>query len=256
MEETYLIQYDGMLCRYPRQINQRGFTYDEAISYIEKMQWKNARLISIKEEIEKYKLQGNPMHKGLFDSEVYDYETWRNAYMDNNINGIRLPIYINTNEEYIEELENIYKKYLFEINKPAFAYEDGLVSEVENTCESIIGIIKMLIKGDIFDAESQLKDMIEKFSVHPFFVNELDKSYSFRGIAPYIELQRNGHEDVYREMRNQELSFIHLHQIPRMPMDQNVLLLRIRHVRVNFGGTYGTVPQHPLDVPDVDILFQ
>lgn len=207
MEETYLIQYDGMLYRYPRQITPRGFTYDEAISYIEKMQWKNARLISIKEEIEKYKLQGNPMHKGLFDSEVYDYETWCNAYMDNNINGIRLPIYINTNEEYIEELENIYKKYLFEINKPAFAYEDGLISEVENTCKSIIDIIKMLIKGDIFDAESQLKDMIEKFSVHPFFVNELDKSYSFRGIAPYIELQRNGHEDVYREMRNQELSF-------------------------------------------------
>lgn len=158
MEETYLIQYDGMLCRYPRHINQRGFTYDEAIYYIEKMQWKNARLISIKEEIEKYKLQRNPMHKGLFDSEMYDYETWCNAYMDNNINGIRLPIYINTNEEYIEELENIYKKCLFEINKPAFAYEDGLISEVENTCKSIIGIIKMLIKGDIFDAESQLKD--------------------------------------------------------------------------------------------------
>lgn len=42
---------------------------------------------------------------------------------------------------------------------------------------------------------------------HPFFVNELDKSYSFRGIAPYIDLQRNGYEDVYREMRDQELSF-------------------------------------------------
>ena len=61
MGETYLIQYDGMLRRHPREINQRGFTYDEAISYIEKMQWKNARLISIKEEIEKYKLQGDPM---------------------------------------------------------------------------------------------------------------------------------------------------------------------------------------------------
>lgn len=206
-KNTYLIQYAGELYAYPCKINHRGFTYDEAVDYIKNKKWQNAILISIEEEIKKYKLQGNPEHKMLMDSKVYAYETWRNAYMDNNINGLTLPVCIETNEEYIDKLESIYEKYLDEVNKPAFAYEEGLHGEIKNTCNNIIKILKLLIKGDISLAEQQLKDMVEKFSVQPFFVSGLDKSYSFRGIAPFIDLQHGEYEEAYKEMSDQKLTF-------------------------------------------------
>lgn len=228
--ETYLIKYDGELYAYPTKVNPRGFTFDEAKKYIEKMQWENAILISINKEIKKYNLKGDITHKILLDPEMYDYDTWVSSYNDNNINGIKLPICIDANDEYVKELEKIYKKYLIEINKPAFVYEDGLVSEIENTCQSIISIVKLLISGDVFAAERQLKDMIKEFSVHPFFVNELDKSYSFREIAPYIDLQMNEHENVCREMRDIELSFFRVRTKKDKEKDDISKLTHIVHL--------------------------
>lgn len=229
-KNTYVIQYAGELYAYPCIINQRGFTYDEAEVYIKNMKWENAKLISIEEEIEKYKLQGNPEYKILMDPKVYAYETWRNAYMDNNINGIKLPVCIETNEEYIDKLERVYEKYLNEINKPAFAYEKGLLGEIENTCHNIIKILKLLIKGDISFAEQQLKDMVEKFSVQPFFVSELDKSYSFRGIAPFIDLQSSGYEEVYKEMCDKELTFFRVRTKNALAKDDISKLAHIVHL--------------------------
>lgn len=39
-------------------------------------------------------------------------------------------------------------------------------------------------------------------------------------------------------------------------MHQNILLFRIRHMGINFCSADGTVSQHFLDVPHVNILFQ
>lgn len=155
-----------------------------------------------------YALRGTKIPEERFAEELQDSRIRSNAAMnDNNITGIVLPIKINKNEEYLEELKNVYEKYKNEIRKPAFSQETGLVSEIDNTCDSIIDILDNLIEGDTCVAERHLKDMIEEFSKHPFFVNELDKSYSFRGLAPYPDLQVEGYEDRYREMLNQELSF-------------------------------------------------
>ena len=55
---------------------------------------------------------------------------------------------------------------------------------------------------------------------------------------------------------NQELSSIHLHQIPRMPVHQNILLLGARNMGIYLRRTDRAVSQHPLYIPDIDILLQ
>ena len=62
--------------------------------------------------------------------------------------------------------------------------------------------------------------------------------------------------DGYPTPNNRELSFIHRNQIPGMPMNQNIFLLCIRNMCINFRCADRTVPQHFLDVPDIHILFQ
>lgn len=229
-EKTYLIKYNGEIYTPSCNVNPRGYTYDEANQCIKSMKWENAILISIEDEIEKYNLQGDSLHQKLFTPESYVYDTWFSAYIDNNINGIKLPIYINTNEEYVTELQRIYEKYINELNRPAFAYENGLIAEIENSCHSLIDILNLLISGDVYSAEQKLKKMIEIFSADSFFVSELDKSYSFRGIAPFIGLQRDGHDDIYEEMCKRELTFFRVRTKRESEKDEISELAHIVHL--------------------------
>lgn len=89
-KKTYLIKYNGEIYTLGYKVNPRGYTYDEANQCIKSMKWENAILISIEDE--KYKLQGDPLHQKLFTPESYVYDTWFSAYIDNSINGIKLPI--------------------------------------------------------------------------------------------------------------------------------------------------------------------
>ena len=104
MQDYYLIKYNNQLFSYPCKVNQRGFTYEEAIQTANRNKWRNYTLVSIDKEIEKYNLHGNLEHRDLMPPEVFVYETWLNAYLDNNINGLSLPIAVDTNETYVEQL--------------------------------------------------------------------------------------------------------------------------------------------------------
>lgn len=52
------------------------------------------------------------------------------------------------------------------------------------------------------------------------------------------------------------LPFIHHHQIPRMSMNQNILLLCVGNMGIYLRCTDGTMPQHPLYIPDIHVLLQ
>ena len=205
MQDYYLIKYNNQLFSYPCKVNQRGFTYEEAIQTANRNKWRNYTLVSIDKEIEKYNLHGNLEHRDLMPPEVFVYETWLNAYLDNNINGLSLPIAVDTNETYVEQLKIVYDKYCNEISKPAFIYEDGLADEVRDTCNQIIDILFLLIAGQREKATIELGKIIEPFVENPFLVSELDKSYSFRGIAPFIDLRNCSYE--YQKMIDKNLSF-------------------------------------------------
>lgn len=205
--KTYLIQYNNELLFYPRNINQRGFTYEEAILCVEKNNMQGYSLVCLDDEIEKYHLKGNQNHKSFMAPEVYVYDTWRNAYINNNINNLSLPLQVETNSEYVSKLAETYEEYMRQLRMPAFVYESGLVTEIETTCQLIMQILEQLIAGSVLEAEELLKKMISNYLNDPFFVSHLDQSYSFRGIAPFVNLQRDGLTDVYKEMREHDLTF-------------------------------------------------
>ena len=52
MQDYYLIKYNNQLFSYPCKVNQRGFTYEEAIQTANRNKWRNYTLVSIDKEIE------------------------------------------------------------------------------------------------------------------------------------------------------------------------------------------------------------
>lgn len=186
--------------------NSRGFTRAEVDSCINSIESAEYEILSI-EEIEKYNLQGDESHKQLMNAEVFHFLTWKNAYLDNNINGFRLPLKVEKNTDYVSELKNIYSRYLKELDKPAFAYEDGLLFEIRETCCGIVQCLDLLIEQKTDMAREKIKGIIKKYISDSFMVSSLDKSYSFRGVAPFEELQNTGYGNAYKTMNSQELTF-------------------------------------------------
>ncbi len=60
----------------------------------------------------------------------------------------------------------------------------------------------------------------------------------------------------FQTLDNQELSFIHLHQIPGMFIDKNIFLFCIGDMCVYFCCADRAVAKHFLNIPDIHILFQ
>lgn len=207
MAETFILQMDNELYIPQMYCNQRGFTHEELMDFVNRKGITEYTIISVEEEIKKYELQGDLCHKELMSTETYNFDTWRNAFQDNNINGFSLPRQVANNEEYVDDLKAVFEQYCTAVSKPAFIYEKGLISDIQQNCNEIIGILQRLIEKDTDSAEKHLKQLIEKFMNDKFLVSELDKSYSFRGIAPFFDLQIAGYRDLYERMNSKELSF-------------------------------------------------
>ena len=207
MQGGFLLKYKNEIYSLPCNVNKRGFTLDEAISTAKCQGWEEYELICIREEIRKYNLQGDLQYKDILPTEVYEYKTWYDAYMDNNINGFSLPTTVKTNECYIKCLKCKLEEYCEVISKPAFVYEDGLINEVKNTCSQILDVLKSLIKDEREDALLKLKNIIGSFINNRFFVSTLDESYSFRGIAPFMDLRSQNYDDIYHKMSEENLCF-------------------------------------------------
>ena len=189
--------------------NQKGFTREEANKVIELNNWNDSTVISIRDEIDKYRLQGNPMHKVLLDSECYDFDTWNSCYMNRNINVTNLPILIVSNDEYQDRLDRELERFLQEINRPPFVYNTELINAVTKNCQSIQSVLVDLVHGKEYNAEKGLKAILESYLDNEFIVNTLDKSYPFRGIAPFDELHSFISCD-YKKMMEEPLTFFRI----------------------------------------------
>ncbi len=146
----------------------------------------------------------------LLSSEQKEAYNFRMEYYDNNINGFSLPIVIKKDSDYIKELSIVLKKYYdFLYNKVAFKDEPNLLKEIEYNINKINCAIENYYKGDIVKSKLLIKEILEQYKSNNqnFFVSELDKSYAFRGIAPFVDLQTNNYEQEYREMNEEPLSF-------------------------------------------------
>lgn len=206
--KTYLVIENGEICRPKSKKNPRGF-YEEEIEMMKKNKKfsDNVKLICIEEEIEKYHLIASEHNKYLSDESVKSYMTWVEAYMDNNLNGFTVPIKVENNHEYREKLENVFKQYKAYLNRPAFVYIEGLLDCIEEETKEIIVALDYLINDNEDAADATLSKMLDLFRNDPFIVNNLDNSYSFRGLAPFEDLHSEGYDKKYEKMMDTELTF-------------------------------------------------
>ena len=146
-------------------------------------------------------LNKSPEYSKLCNMIDVDY-----AKLDNNINGFSLPIAVQNNEEYKKKLQEILEKFISYINKPAFESEKNLIEDVKLICKKIIESLDLAISGQNDKSEAVLAELLKSYINHEFGVSELDKSYAFRGLAPFKELHSvTGKE--YDLMMSSNLSF-------------------------------------------------
>ena len=127
--------------------------------------------------------------------------------VNNNIAGFSLPIKVRDNEEYRKKVEEVLNRYAEYLKRPAFVSEEGLLETVENNCGMVLQALDDLIAGHISEADEKVAEILKNFTDDPFLVSELDQSYSFRGVAPFSDLQEPGYEKQYAEMLAEELTF-------------------------------------------------
>lgn len=127
---------------------------------------------------------------------------------DKNINGFMIPFEADNNEDYEKKLKDELEGFIKEIDRPAFRKEGSLVDDVKVICKKVIEAFDAAKIGDIKKAEKIIEEILEEYKKFPFAVSELDKSYAFRGIAPFDDLQQKWvAKEEYETMMDGELNF-------------------------------------------------
>lgn len=129
-------------------------------------------------------------------------------YYDNNINGFKLPIVVNSNKEYKKVLKNKLEEYKNELSKIAFQTEEFLFEEISKNCDVIIEILEDLISGRTDIGDSKMKNLLKTYINNEFIVSRLNDSYAFRGVAAFEFLHSNWkNNDFYNKRLTTELNF-------------------------------------------------
>ena len=204
--KTYLLEYNDKIY-FPRlEKNQRGF-YHEELEEVFNENEKNYYVICVEDEVKKYNLCDSKRNYLKLDEEVFQFKLWYNAYLDNNLNGFSLPITVDNNDEYRRVVEQKLSEYLEYLQRPAFVYEKTTVECATTECGLVLKAIDSLIDGNEKDAERIIEQMLAPFIGDSFLISDLDKSYSFRGIAPFVDLRRKEYSEKYDKMMEKNLTF-------------------------------------------------
>lgn len=206
--KTYLIKHDGKLYVPNLNINQRGYT-EEEIKYIKHNVGfsDDFEILCVEEENEKYRLKNSEGNKWKLEEAVYSFSVWREAYIDNNLKEFTVPIKVKNNYEYQRELRSVLKRYIEYLNRPAFVYEKGLIDDVKKEVALIIKALDHLINNDIDSADNLILKIFHIFRDDPFLISDLDKSYSFRSVAPFQDLHWEEYDSKYKKMMDTDLTF-------------------------------------------------
>ncbi len=127
---------------------------------------------------------------------------------DKNINRFQIPFVADSNEDYERKLKEKLSAFKKEINRPAFKKEDNLITDVNVICDNVINAFDAVKLGKSNEAEGLVSQILKNYKQYSFAVSELDKSYAFRGMAPFEELRPSwGDEKNYENMLSGNLSF-------------------------------------------------
>lgn len=144
-------------------------------------------------------LRNDPETKQFLDK-IYEVH-------DNNINGLDLPKTVDSSEEYFEKAREMLDDFARQIDRPAFNLQQGLKNQINAICEKVKEALKYVASGEIDLLDEALCEVIQNHFFDGFIVSELDKSYAFRGLAPFEELHSHGIENKYAEMNNHDIEF-------------------------------------------------
>ena len=213
--KTYLLLHNGKICAPKLNVNQRGFWQYELEQVLQDDYFKDYNIICIEEEIKKYHLDDSEDNVWGLNDEVYHYKLWLNAYINNNLNNFSLPLTVESNSVYRKKLEQKFEEYINFLNRPAFIYESSTIEFVKEECKCILKALDSLIGSNKKVAENMLGKILDSFQNNIFLVSDLDKSYSFRGIAPFVGLQNKDYSALYETMMNADLTFYRVRTKPK-----------------------------------------
>ena len=120
-----------------------------------------------------------------------------------------MPIKLNYDREYYFELYerlNSYKEYIKSLND----ISQSTIENVEDNINLIVESVEDYYNADIAEAKNKILNLLRKYTLDDFIISELDKSYAFRGLAPFSELLdevKEGYVNEYSEMNVYPLSF-------------------------------------------------
>lgn len=127
--------------------------------------------------------------------------------IDKNINGFMEPFKADNNKDYEIKLKEKLDAFVKEIDRPAFRKEENLVDDVKCICKKVIDAFEAAMNDNRKLAGEIICEIIEEYKKDPFAVTELDKSYAFRGVAPFDALRPSDENELYKQMLEGDLSF-------------------------------------------------
>lgn len=120
-----------------------------------------------------------------------------------------MPIKLNYDREYYFELKgrlNSYKEYIKNLND----ISQSTIENVEDNINLIVESVEDYYNADIVDAKDKIINLLKKYTSNDFIVSDLDRSYAFRGLAPFSDLLdeiQEGYINNYDKIKNGTLSF-------------------------------------------------
>ena len=127
---------------------------------------------------------------------------------DKNINGFMIPFEASHNEDYEMKLRDKLNAFAETIDRPAFRKEGTLVDDVKVICKKVIDAFDASKIGEIEKAEKIVGKILEEYKGEFLAITELDKSYAFRGVAPFDKLKQKWvPEEEYETMMDGDLNF-------------------------------------------------
>lgn len=121
-----------------------------------------------------------------------------------------MPVNIEADNEYYIVLKEKLNRYVTDIENINRISENSIEKTKQNV-KSIIESVELYYNADISGAKDKIQGILKNYMEEKFIVSELDKSYAFRELAPFIDSLIDDSLDIYidnyRRMNSGELSF-------------------------------------------------
>lgn len=118
----------------------------------------------------------------------------------NKINGnFDLPVRIQNDNDYLQELKNKYKEYKELLEKSSVP--EKKIEKVDNICSNIVKAVRLYYNGKILSAQNAISEILKEYKNNEFIISDMDSNYAFRGMIPFYKDKR------FEEIRNTELNF-------------------------------------------------